>query len=190
MSLLVPRPPLSMNVAARAALNAPLMSGIFCRRGTGPERVSPQNLTVRKSQLVGVFLWSAQRLRCGRTPHGIYLRHALTWIKQFKDPGGFPSRARPSGQAIASVQLFAVPRPCQAICTTPFNTFNMIQEEAYLRLICPAADDIPGCIGLFDTYLSCSVIRSQLKSIYPTARMFPEAGGFQVLLDAQGSAPG
>ena len=40
------------------------------------------------------------------------------------------------------------------------------QEEAYLRLVYPTADDIPGCISLFDTYLSCGVIRSQLKSIY------------------------
>ena len=40
------------------------------------------------------------------------------------------------------------------------------QEEAHLRLLYPTADDIPGCISLFDTYLSCGVIRSQLKSIY------------------------
>ncbi|KAG6903042.1 hypothetical protein C0995_007475 [Termitomyces sp. Mi166 len=49
------------------------------------------------------------------------------------------------------------------------------QEEAYLRLLYPTADDIPGCISLFDTYLSCSgaprrhgylVIRNQIKSIY------------------------
>lgn len=29
------------------------------------------------------------------------------------------------------------------------------QEEAYLRLVHPTPDDIPGCITLFDTYLSC-----------------------------------
>lgn len=30
------------------------------------------------------------------------------------------------------------------------------QEEAYLRLVHPTPDDIPGCISLFDTYISCS----------------------------------
>ncbi|EDR09078.1 uncharacterized protein LACBIDRAFT_190194 [Laccaria bicolor S238N-H82] len=40
------------------------------------------------------------------------------------------------------------------------------QEEAYLRLVHPTPDDIPGCISIFDTYLSCSVIRSQIKSLY------------------------
>ncbi|KAF8228031.1 hypothetical protein L208DRAFT_1404572 [Tricholoma matsutake] len=40
------------------------------------------------------------------------------------------------------------------------------QEEAYLRILHPTPDDIPGCISLFDTYLSCNVIRSQVKAIY------------------------
>ncbi|PFH51557.1 hypothetical protein AMATHDRAFT_142361 [Amanita thiersii Skay4041] len=40
------------------------------------------------------------------------------------------------------------------------------QEEAYLRLLYPTADDIPGCISLFDTFLSCNAIRSQIKSLY------------------------
>ncbi|KAG6877470.1 hypothetical protein C0993_007087 [Termitomyces sp. T159_Od127] len=40
------------------------------------------------------------------------------------------------------------------------------QEEANLRALYPTAEDIPGCISLFDTYLSCSVIRNQIKSIY------------------------
>jgi hypothetical protein len=30
------------------------------------------------------------------------------------------------------------------------------QEESYLRLVHPTPDDIPGCISLFDTYLSCN----------------------------------
>jgi hypothetical protein len=33
------------------------------------------------------------------------------------------------------------------------------QEEAYLRLVHPTPDDIPGCISLFDTYLSCNGMR-------------------------------
>jgi len=40
------------------------------------------------------------------------------------------------------------------------------QEETYLRLLYPTPDDIPGCISLFDTFLSCNVIRSQIKSLY------------------------
>jgi hypothetical protein len=61
--------------------------------------------------------------------------------------------------------------------------FVVRQEEAYLRLLHPTPDDIPGCISLFDTYLSCNgmrwikhcqvlfqsypqVIRSQVKAIY------------------------
>lgn len=57
------------------------------------------------------------------------------------------------------------------------------QEEARLRLLHPTPSDIPGCISVFDDYISCSgkqicsspiptlisfckVIRSQVKSIY------------------------
>ncbi|KAF8897031.1 hypothetical protein CPB84DRAFT_1681687 [Gymnopilus junonius] len=40
------------------------------------------------------------------------------------------------------------------------------QEEARLRLLHPTPADIPGCISVFDDYLGCSVIRSQIKSIY------------------------
>ncbi|KAG6832614.1 hypothetical protein H0H92_014450 [Tricholoma furcatifolium] len=40
------------------------------------------------------------------------------------------------------------------------------QEEAYLRRLYPTPDDIPGCISLFDTYLACSAIRNQVKSLY------------------------
>ncbi|KAF8893845.1 hypothetical protein BD779DRAFT_1503710 [Infundibulicybe gibba] len=40
------------------------------------------------------------------------------------------------------------------------------QEEEYLRLLHPTPSDIPGCIRLFDDYLSCNVIRSQIKSLY------------------------
>lgn len=29
------------------------------------------------------------------------------------------------------------------------------QEAAYLRLVYPTPDDIPGCVSLFDTILSC-----------------------------------
>ncbi|KAK2462086.1 hypothetical protein APHAL10511_006549 [Amanita phalloides] len=45
-------------------------------------------------------------------------------------------------------------------------TTTVKQEEAYLRLVYPTPDDIPGCMSLFDTYLSCNVIRSQIKSLY------------------------
>lgn len=63
-------------------------------------------------------------------------------------------------------------------------TTSLKQEEAYLRLLYPTPDDIPGCMSLFDTFLSCNgelqvinlyclpllnlagVIRSQIKSLY------------------------
>ncbi|KAJ4498078.1 hypothetical protein C8R41DRAFT_157798 [Lentinula lateritia] len=40
------------------------------------------------------------------------------------------------------------------------------QEEAYLRLVHPTPEETPTCINLFDTYLSCNAIRSQIKSFY------------------------
>ncbi|KAF8967839.1 hypothetical protein BDZ97DRAFT_1801494 [Flammula alnicola] len=40
------------------------------------------------------------------------------------------------------------------------------EEEARLRLLHPTPGDIPGCISVFDDYISCSVIRNQLKSLY------------------------
>ncbi|KAJ3841617.1 hypothetical protein F5878DRAFT_609763 [Lentinula raphanica] len=40
------------------------------------------------------------------------------------------------------------------------------QEEAYLRLVHPTPEETPTCINLFDTYLACNAIRSQVKSFY------------------------
>ncbi|KAF9012406.1 hypothetical protein BDQ17DRAFT_1297462 [Cyathus striatus] len=40
------------------------------------------------------------------------------------------------------------------------------QEEDYLRRVHPTPNDVPGCLNLFDIYLSCGVIRSQVKSLY------------------------
>ncbi|KXN85370.1 hypothetical protein AN958_11470 [Leucoagaricus sp. SymC.cos] len=40
------------------------------------------------------------------------------------------------------------------------------QEEERLCRLHPTPSDIPGCFSLFDDYVSCAVIRSQIKSIY------------------------
>ncbi|KAL0956519.1 hypothetical protein HGRIS_002660 [Hohenbuehelia grisea] len=45
------------------------------------------------------------------------------------------------------------------------------QEEEYLRVVYPTAEDIPGCMNLFDIYLSCNAIRTQVKSLYRHGRM-------------------
>ncbi|TFK44785.1 hypothetical protein BDQ12DRAFT_621174 [Crucibulum laeve] len=43
---------------------------------------------------------------------------------------------------------------------------TVAQEEAYLRIVYPTPSDIPSCLSLFDDYLSCNVIRNQIKSLY------------------------
>ncbi|KAF9529401.1 hypothetical protein CPB83DRAFT_812229 [Crepidotus variabilis] len=40
------------------------------------------------------------------------------------------------------------------------------QEAERLRVLHPTPDDIPGCVTLFDEYLACNVIRTQVKNIY------------------------
>ncbi|KAJ8472771.1 hypothetical protein ONZ45_g16533 [Pleurotus djamor] len=45
------------------------------------------------------------------------------------------------------------------------------QEEDYLRKVYPTAEDIPGCMNLFDVYLSCNAIRTQVKSLYRFGHM-------------------
>jgi len=32
----------------------------------------------------------------------------------------------------------------------------VIQEEAYLRLVHPTPEEVPGCMSLFDDFLSCN----------------------------------
>ncbi|PSR97273.1 hypothetical protein PHLCEN_2v4336 [Hermanssonia centrifuga] len=45
------------------------------------------------------------------------------------------------------------------------------QEERYLRKIHPTTEDIPGCMRLFDDFLLCNVISSQVKSLYRYGQM-------------------
>ncbi|KAH7929874.1 hypothetical protein BV22DRAFT_1001928 [Leucogyrophana mollusca] len=45
------------------------------------------------------------------------------------------------------------------------------QEEAYLQKVHPTADDIPGCMSLFDDFLLCNVLGAQVKSLYRFGRM-------------------
>ncbi|KAI0919618.1 hypothetical protein AcW1_003176 [Taiwanofungus camphoratus] len=45
------------------------------------------------------------------------------------------------------------------------------QEEAYLREVHPAPEDIPGCMKLFDDFLACNIVGVQLKSLYRYGHM-------------------
>ncbi|KIM75095.1 hypothetical protein PILCRDRAFT_827668 [Piloderma croceum F 1598] len=45
------------------------------------------------------------------------------------------------------------------------------QEEARLQKLHPTSEDIPGCLTLFDTFLSCNVLGVQLKSLYRFGHM-------------------
>ncbi|KAH9920982.1 hypothetical protein B0H21DRAFT_701857 [Amylocystis lapponica] len=45
------------------------------------------------------------------------------------------------------------------------------QEEAYLRQVHPTAEDIPGCMKLFDDFISCNILGVQLKSLYRFGHM-------------------
>ncbi|KAI0072721.1 hypothetical protein K474DRAFT_1667498 [Panus rudis PR-1116 ss-1] len=45
------------------------------------------------------------------------------------------------------------------------------QEEEYLRKIYPTPDDIPGCMTLFDNFISCNIISTQVKSLYRYGHM-------------------
>ncbi|CAL1707768.1 unnamed protein product [Somion occarium] len=45
------------------------------------------------------------------------------------------------------------------------------QDEEYLRKLYPNAEDVPGCMTLFDTFISCNVISSQVKSLYRYGHM-------------------
>ncbi|KAG2015632.1 DNA replication licensing factor cdc19 [Coprinopsis cinerea AmutBmut pab1-1] len=40
------------------------------------------------------------------------------------------------------------------------------QEEERLREVYPTADDIPGCLSLFELWTGCNALRSQVKAIY------------------------
>ncbi|KAJ3485166.1 hypothetical protein NLI96_g5152 [Meripilus lineatus] len=45
------------------------------------------------------------------------------------------------------------------------------QEEARLRELHPTPEDIPGCMKMFDDFLLCHVIASQVKSLYRYGQM-------------------
>ena len=45
------------------------------------------------------------------------------------------------------------------------------QEEAYLRLVHPTPDDIPKCMTLFDTFLTCHGELSVIKSLNVCAHL-------------------
>ncbi|KAF8265791.1 hypothetical protein EI94DRAFT_1734545 [Lactarius quietus] len=45
------------------------------------------------------------------------------------------------------------------------------QEETRLRQLHPATEDIPSCMSVFDDFLSCNILGTQLKSIYRFGEM-------------------
>ncbi|KAI9442375.1 hypothetical protein H4582DRAFT_1277655 [Lactarius indigo] len=45
------------------------------------------------------------------------------------------------------------------------------QEEARLRQLHPTVEDVPGCMSVFDDFLSCNILGTQLKSIYRFGEM-------------------
>jgi len=53
------------------------------------------------------------------------------------------------------------------------DKFNAVifQEEVRLRQLHPTPDDIPTCMSVFDTFLSCNILGNQLKSIYRFGEM-------------------
>ncbi|TFK97270.1 hypothetical protein BDV98DRAFT_514245 [Pterulicium gracile] len=44
-------------------------------------------------------------------------------------------------------------------------------EERRLKVLHPTPEDLPGCMSVFDTYLSCNVLNSQVKSLYRYGEM-------------------
>ncbi|KAI0699541.1 hypothetical protein BC835DRAFT_537151 [Cytidiella melzeri] len=47
-----------------------------------------------------------------------------------------------------------------------------VQEEiAHLKKVHPRAEDIPSCMTLLDTFLSCHLLNNQLKSLYRYGHM-------------------
>ncbi|KAI0256147.1 hypothetical protein BJV78DRAFT_1368050 [Lactifluus subvellereus] len=54
--------------------------------------------------------------------------------------------------------------------TTAFKTV-VEQEEARLYQLHPTPEDIPSCMTVFDDFLSCNILGTQLKSIYRFGEM-------------------
>ncbi|KAK7692875.1 hypothetical protein QCA50_004510 [Cerrena zonata] len=66
------------------------------------------------------------------------------------------------------------------------------QEVEHLRKLYPTPDDIPGCMTLFDTYITCNVMSSQVKSLYRYGRMAEcahKAEDFKFCMSSKGLHP-
>ncbi|KAF9266938.1 hypothetical protein L218DRAFT_857582 [Marasmius fiardii PR-910] len=84
----------------------------------------------------------------------------MLWSRGSKTTGDNSSEpAIESAPAIA-----ATPAP-EATKPSYFESF-VAEEERYLKLVHPTPEETPSCMNLFDTYLSCNAIRSQVKSYY------------------------
>ncbi|EPS94867.1 hypothetical protein FOMPIDRAFT_1169286 [Fomitopsis schrenkii] len=66
------------------------------------------------------------------------------------------------------------------------------QEEACLRKVYPTPDDIPGCMKLFDDFLSCNIVGKQLTSLYRYGHMSvcgPKLEEFKFCMSLKGLHP-
>ncbi|KAI0344793.1 hypothetical protein BDW22DRAFT_1326732 [Trametopsis cervina] len=45
------------------------------------------------------------------------------------------------------------------------------QEIAHLKKIYPSPEDIPSCLSLMDTFLSCHILNHQMRSLYRYGQM-------------------
>ncbi|KAH9978801.1 hypothetical protein BGW80DRAFT_1280987, partial [Lactifluus volemus] len=54
---------------------------------------------------------------------------------------------------------------------TAGTTTLVAQEEARLRQLHPTPEDIPTCMTVFDDFLSCNILATQVKSLYRFGEM-------------------
>ncbi|KAL0072461.1 hypothetical protein AAF712_000224 [Marasmius tenuissimus] len=91
--------------------------------------------------------------------------------------GSSSSATTPEIAKVPETTKITTPEPTTA--TTPSYFESIVQEElAYLRKVHPTVEETPTCLNLFDTYLGCNAIRSQVKSYYrygssPSSSPFP-----------------
>ncbi|KAI0762683.1 hypothetical protein C8Q74DRAFT_1291646 [Fomes fomentarius] len=66
------------------------------------------------------------------------------------------------------------------------------QEEQFLRKVHPTPEEVPGCMKLFDDFLLCNVMGSQMKSLYRYGEMAtcsPKLEEFKFCMSLKGMHP-
>ncbi|KAG7098674.1 hypothetical protein E1B28_000588 [Marasmius oreades] len=66
----------------------------------------------------------------------------------------------------SSSPTVAAPAPAPEETKVSYFERVVAEEERNLRLVHPTPEETPSCLNLFDTYLSCNSMRSQIKSYY------------------------